>query len=301
MPSPDDLRATLRELADSARDVPDMPLTRGAPRHPSRSSRPVLLTAAVAGVLLVAGVAVSRHDVLPFDPAGGPTQAVPPVATPSPSTGPARPTPTPGGETTTRPMTAAEITTQVEGCLRPGNGLEGHRQGELAVRYAMVQPALGWPGDTTPRTALLLEDAEGYFDCSGGHPTYTSKGGDSVHVDPAAAGSELPTVSGTSSASCTLPAGTAVVEGVVALETSAGAREARVTIRTTEGTRTATAPSRDGFVYTATQVVGEAAWEPSTVTVELLDADGRRLPVQPYAAPATDRLTYPLDPCTTGG
>lgn len=197
----------------------------------------------------------------------------------------------------TRPMTDEEITAQVDRCLQPGHDLEKHRQGDLEVRYAMVQPPLG-PSDSTSRAALLLEDAEGYFDCSGDHPTYTSKGGDSLDVDPSAAGFELPTISGGSTSRCNLPRSTATIDTALVLRTTGRASGARVALTAADGTRTAVVPTRDGFIHVTAQVAGAAAWEPSTLTLELLDADGEQLPVQPYGARAADRLSYAVDPCS---
>jgi hypothetical protein len=310
MPSTDDLRATLEELAHSARDVPDMALTRAVPRRRAVSqARPALLVVGLLVVLLGLGLGVGRYDLLPLGPGAGPTRAVPPAVSPSPSRAGTAPTtsptpaPSPGRSAgpTTRPMTRTEITTQTATCLNGADDLQQFRRGELQVGYAMVQPAVGYPSNSAPRRALLLEDADGYYDCSGEDRLWVSKGGDEVDVDRSVAGMEVPTITGGSATRCDGPRKDATVDSVVVLTTSDRARTARVTVRAAGGTRTATLPTRDGHVYVAVRVSGGAAWQPSTFAVELLDARGHRLPVQSYAGSVTDRLTYPLEPCTRAG
>lgn len=308
MPSPEDLRRTLNELANSARDVPDMPLTRAGRLHRASATKPVLLAAGLLVVVLAIGLGTSRQDLLPFTPAGGPTRAVPSAATPSSSmattarstlaTSATARTPGLGAEATTRPMTPTEITTQTSQCLKPADGPKKFRRGELKVRYAMVQAAVGYPRDSLPRTALLLEDASGYYDCSGDYGTYTSKVGDDPNVDHSAAGVDLPTLSGGSTGRCKPPRKAATIDSAVVLKTSTKAHAARVAVRAAGGTRTATLLTGNGYLYVATQVSGEAAWKSSKFTVELLDASGKMLPVQPYTEPVTNRLTYALPACT---
>jgi hypothetical protein len=165
----------------------------------------------------------------------------------------------------------------------------------------MVQAAAGFPKDGTPRAVLLLEDAGGYFDCSvDGSDTWVSKGGDDVRVDRSAAGVDVPTFSGGSSGLCPAPADPdSTVDSAVVLKTSARAVTARVSVHARGGTRTATVPTRHGYVYVTTRVGGAAALKPARVTLELLDAAGERLPIQRYAQSVTERLSYPLEVCTS--
>jgi len=307
MRSHDDLRETLHELAHQARDVPDMPVTRAVrPRQRNRVA-PVLLTAGVlVAVLAVSLLGVGLQTSLPLTPATGPTRAVPPPSSPPSSAAPF-PTPSspvspsasrPKAATAPRPMTQAEITAGIARCMRAGQGsVDDNRQGKLKVRYAVVQAAVGYPVDSSPRPALLLEDDGGYFDCSqtnGG--LWVGKGGDHFDSDASAAGFELPTLTGGSTSRCH-PEAAARVDSAVVLRTSSGTVSARLTVRARGGTRTATVPTRDGFVYLSAQVNGKAAWHSWTTSVELLDASGGRLRIQPYAGSVSRRLDYPLEPC----
>jgi len=303
MRSHDDLRETLHELAGQARDVPDMPVTRAVPPRQRSRLTPVLLTAGLlVAVLAVSLLGVSLPTSLPLTPASGPTRAVPPPSSAASSPTPSSPAPPstsrPRAAMAPHPLTEAEITAATARCLRAGQGsMNDHRQGKLEVRYAMVQAAVGYPMDSSPRPALLLEDDGGYFDCSQTNgELWVGKGGDHFGSDESAAGFELPTLTGGSTPRCN-PAAAARVDSVIVLRTSPGTVSARLTVRARGGTRTATVPTRNGFVYLNAQVNGKAAWHSWTTSVELLDASGRRLRIQPYAGSVTRRLAYPLEPC----
>lgn len=195
-------------------------------------------------------------------------------------------------------MTPAEISSETARCLSSGDGtMRKNRQGKLHVRYAMVQAAVGYPTDSAPHTVLLLEDAGGYFDCSRRNAElWVGKGGDHFAVDRSAAGFELPTISGGTSNHCS-SATAPTIDSAVALRTSSATAAARVSLRARGGTRTTTVPTRNGYVYLSTQVNGKAVTQSTTMTVELLDARGARLRIQPYAGQVTKQLTYVIDHC----
>lgn len=130
MPRPRDLTDLLTELADSARDVPDMPVSRAVDPARQRPLRLVLLTAGLLAAVLIAATVMNgpRLGPVPAHPATGPTRAVPSIglptpggspgltagsSTPAPSAGAAAPaTPTSRSELTVRPMTESEIATR---------------------------------------------------------------------------------------------------------------------------------------------------------------------------------------------
>ena len=196
-------------------------------------------------------------------------------------------------------MTPAEITAATTRCLSAGDGtLKKNRHGELQVRYAMVQAAVGYPVDGTPQPVLLLEDSGGYFDCSRTNAEiWVGKSGDHFTVDRNAAGFELPTISGGTSNPCNSPTAP-TIHSAVALKTYPGTAAARLTLRTREGTRTANVPTRNGYVYLNIQISGTSVSRPTEMTVELLGDTGEPLRIQPYARPVTTKLEYTLDPCS---
>ena len=305
MSNPRDLRELLTELADNARDVPDMPVTRAVVPPRQRRVRLVLLTTAVlaAVVLSVAALNGIRLGPVPALPASGPTVAVPSPSSPTIPGGstptPAVPTTASGSELPTRPMTESEISTRTAACIQ--GALKTHRKGELTVLYAVIQASVGYPIDGKPQGVLLLADDGGYFDCSDGRSnSWEDQAVDEVTAGPSAVGVELQALSGGSSSFCPAPDDlTSAVESAVVLRTSADARTARVTVHARGGTRTATVPASRGYVYVTTRVSGKAAWKPVRITLELLDSAGMRLPVKPYGESVTDQLTYSLDVCTS--
>lgn len=181
-------------------------------------------------------------------------------------------------------------------CMTASGGMK-ERRGTLKVRYAMVQGTVGYPVDGAPQGVLLLEDAAGWFHCDGVDVGWLGKGGDHFTVDHSASGFELPTISGYSSSSCATGKAATTVDSAVVLRTSPDAVAARMTVHAGGGARTAKVPTRDGYVFIPARVSGKAVRRSPGLTVELLSATGKRLPIQKYGQSVVRRLEYPLEPC----
>lgn len=301
MPTPQNLRETLEQLADEARDAPAMSVDRPASSRPPRAvARLALVAAALTAAVALGVIGVGHHRAaLPMPPVAQPaprsSAPTPTRTTPSTTAGPQNPS----RALSTRPMTAAEITARTQECLAPSEDRSAApRQGELRVRYAMVQGVAGLPSDGTPREVLLLEDTGGYFDCSEGKNGWYGKGGDAVHVDQSASGFELPTLSGGTSRVCPPDVSSRRVESPFVVKTTSKAKIARVTVLANGETRTVKVSARTGYVYVPVQVSGAATRKATTVRLELLDADGRRLAIQRYAGPVARTLETALPACS---
>lgn len=301
MMNTDDLRLALRELADTAEDNPAM-LVRRSTGGRRRIGRPILLITATTTVLMVL-TTLGLAGITWWAPGpAAPTRAVPLPTTAA--SAPTEPTPSPSipssqGATEPRPMTEREITARTVKCMTGPAGLQERRKpgSRLHVRYAMVQAAAGLPTDGPAEPVLLLEDAAGYFDCSPSGPSWSGKDGDRFTTDKSAAGWEIPSISGGSATQCGPPKSAATFSSAVALETAPQASAARITVHGKAGSRTATVPTRDGYVYLTAVVTGKTVSQPVQVTVDLVDETGQRLPIQPYGGSTTKLLSYTFEQC----
>lgn len=306
MPTTHDLQSVLAEIANTAHDVPAMPVVPVSRVRPSRSVTRLLTVVTIAAVVMVAGIVATMTGVTTTQP----SPAKPPITAPS-TTAADSPSPTPpmtssrtpgsAARLVVRAMTRAEIVTRTNSCLRSGD-LNSRREGKkLTVRYAMVQSAVGYPTNGPAQQVLLLQDDGGYFDCTDdGSDMWVSTHGDSFETDPSADALALPTISGGSTGRCkSRKDSTSVMTSAVALKASKQAAYAHITVAAAGGHRTVTIPVRDGYLYATTQVSGGSAWKPSSITVTLFDTTGKRLDLHDYGKAATDNLAYGIDPCST--
>ncbi|MFC7623723.1 hypothetical protein [Microlunatus sp. GCM10028923] len=258
---------------------------------PQPGHRPALLVVAAvaAAAALVAGVAgVAGIRQLQ----GPPRVAVAPAGTPSPTAEPSprrSPLPGPSG---TRPMTELEITADTKTCLA-GTAKDDviTRAGRVRVLHAMVEPPISNSRDLASHRILLVADDAGTFSCLDGRRDSWSDHGqdDDNRLNPDAAASQDPSGFGTSTLSCPDRESASVETQVLLRIHQDGAGSARIKINSGRESVVApvTVPVRNGWVYAGIKITGAEAWQDLSITVEVLDRDGDRLPIQPYQPGST--------------
>lgn len=203
-------------------------------------------------------------------------------------------------------MTAAEIRSDSETCLRidrdPGGVIT--RSGKLRVLHAMVQPPISNGPGLPAHRELILADDDGTFSCLDGQRAEWSDHGqeDDLRPHPDAAARQDPAGYGSVTSSCSDP-DSAVVQTQVLLQVpDERATSVRVKINSARQPMTdpVVVPVRKGWVYATIAITGPAASAAPSITVEVLDEQGDRLPIQPYQ-PGTKRvvkaLPLPIEPC----
>ena len=297
-PAPERLHARIAdELADADR---------------RRSRRGAVLAPVAAALVLVAGVAGvagagrlgGQRDLVPAQsptavPSATTTAGTTPAPTPAPSVSATERPPT----VTAEPMTAAQIRRDTARCLTlaPGETDPPPRRGTLRTTYAAVQPLVTTGGRSSTQRVLFLQDDAGLLQCvDGSRYGWQSR---SREVVPTAAvpAVQVPNTGGGTSASCGAAADSQVDSDVLLAVDEDAVAAARIS-QVSDGrvVQTVDVPVSGPFLYAGLRWAGAAARAPMSFRVELHDARGRTLAVQPYGAVGTGparRLTFPLQSC----
>lgn len=276
--------------------------------RPQRVIIPLVAAAAAVAAIIVA-VSPGGNQVV--QQAGMPTPAAtstPTAASPttvnsaSPTTTTRRATPTTEAPRDPQPLTKQRIESDTKRCLRgwEKNGVI-ERKGKMAAIYAQAQVPLPYR-DVKPTRVLILQDDAATILCRNGlREAAMDRGQNDAYQPDADAAAKADMLSESSSRICE-PASAAMV-GTQLLLHLADDRVAtvRVTVSDEDGAiLTSDSPPVGDVFYTDIELTGSAARTVSSMKTEVLDKNGRRLPIQLYSPGKSltkKALTYPLDHC----
>ncbi|SDS75127.1 hypothetical protein [Microlunatus soli] len=275
---------------------------RQAPQPGRRRQTLRMIVPIAAATVLVAGIGGTtairnlhhQHDIV-VTPAASP-RATTTTSPPDRSTEPGA----------TRPMSEAEIAHDTKTCTAPdpSAAMPIPRKGTAKAIYATVQPPIGNRTEPTSHRILFVADEQGTFSCIDGRQRFWSDHGqdDDNRASPDAAAVVDPAGDSGSSQTCG-PDHPARVDTQALLQIKKSrAEQARVKINS--GGRPVIEPTavpiRDGWIFVPIEMTGAAARKQLMITVEVLDAAGDRLPIQPYAPGDTQtvkKLTLSVERC----
>lgn len=295
-PAPDQLRRRIQQELDQA--------AQPAGRRPLRLIIPIAAAVAlVAGVsgAVAAQVMPDHHDTLVVEPAQSPH----PTKTSSPSYD--SPTSHKKGERATRPLTDAEVVRDTKLCLASDkdNPWSKPHRGELRAVYAVSEPPISNDPNQPAHRRMFLVNKQGILSCIDGRSAGWSDRGQSDQAQTAtnAAARQEPLYLDDWTRKCRSRSSSSVETEMLLRVDGDRVAESRITITSSDGKqliKPAGVAIRGGWLYTGVKITGPEAWKKGSITLEVLDDNGNRLPIRPYkpgSAKTVDVMRMPIERC----